>query len=402
MSRSRNDDEIRRDHRRSGNERRERRDRDSEDRERTRVPVRGDPQPRERPDGTIVRDHRTGSGTSRPDIDWQPTVLTPVFFGVADFNNEAHLPGELHVFYPSLDGAVAGAELLRAPERFPLIVFLHGNCNEPVHYKRWYRLPAALARSGYIVAVPDLPNIREGKPPWDEEQNDHQLVELTLSWLRNRSEFGDSLTTREIGIIGHSFGALLGGDMVRRIRQSRVLHRYPYMSLSGVWRRWPEFSLGELRTPSVFVWGTGLDLSEEMYAQLITPEGDDVRWGEIPTPKHNVQFHEGHHWDWLPDGVEQPCGVSGERGPCDLAMPLAADFACTFFNRYLPPPGTDAVADRIGDDLIAPKLDLTDEQEFFAGGHLVGMSRVDGSAGCSVTHNWELPRGASGSVTLGP
>ncbi len=388
MSNSKNDNEFRQNHRR--------------ERERTRVPARRGGEDRIRPGRTIIRDHRNREPSPRDaDIDWQPTVLTPVFFGVTEHANEPHLPGEVRVFYPSLDGAVAGAKLLTAPERFPLIVFLHGNCNEPAHYKRWYRLPAALARSGYIVAVPNLPNIREGYRPWDENNNDHQLVNLTLSWLRNRSEFSDSLTSREIGIIGHSFGALLGGDMVRRIRGSRVTHRYPYMSLSGVWRQWREFPFDELLTPSLFAWGTAADPGSEIYAQLITPEGNDVLWGQIPAPKHYIQFKGTHHWDWLPAGTEDFCGLTDERGPCDLAMPLAADFACTFFNRYLSPPGSD-VAEKIGNSLVAPPLELNKEQEFFAGGHLVGMTRVSDRAGCAVSHNWELSRGGSGSIRLGP
>jgi hypothetical protein len=136
-----------------------------------------------------------------------------------------------------------------------------------------------------------------------------------------------------IGIIGHSFGALLGGDMVRRIRRRRVIHRYPYMSLSGVWRQWREFPFDELLTPSLFAWGTAADPGSEIYAQLITPDGNDVLWGKIPAPKHMLQFEGTHHWDWLPEGTEDLCGLTDERGPCDLAMPLAADFACTFFNR---------------------------------------------------------------------
>jgi hypothetical protein len=155
------------------------------------------------------------------------------------------------------------------------------------------------------------------------------------------------------------------------------------------------------RAEPLFAWGTASDPGSEIYAQLITPEGNDVLWSRIPAPKHYLEFNGTHHWDWLPAGTENSCGLTDERGPCDLAMPLAADFACTFFNRYLPPPGTD-IAEKIADSLVAPPLHLNKEQEFFAGGHLVGMTRVSDRAGCSVSHNWELSRGGSGSIRFGP
>jgi hypothetical protein len=363
--------------------------------------VGGQQQSRRRPSGgrTIIRDHREDSQTppTSPDISWQPTPLTPVFYGTQDHDARSGAPGPLRVFYPSLDGAVRGAPITASPRRYPLILFLHGNCNEDEHYKIWYRLPATLARSGYVVIVPDLPSIRFGNKPDFGSSSDAALVNNALTWVRNQWEHHERLTQRELGIIGHSFGALLGGILIREILQTRILRRSPYMSLSGVWRRWWEFPLNELRTPSLYVWGTGLDLSEEMYAQLVTPEGEDIRWSEVPAIKHQLIFHGGHHWDYVRAGS---ASCEDDRGPCDFIEPFMADIASTFFARYMPPPDEHEMSNRIGNDLIPPPLELTREQEFFAGNHFSGFNRIGTRDGCSLTHRWELPDHSTGSVTI--
>lgn len=104
-------------------------------------------------------------------IGWQPTALAPVFFGFRDY--EARFPPTTHpvstsgavgvlpghpcrVFFPSLDGSPDSAAL-KYCGRYPLIVFAHGMCTEPDHYKKWFHLPSLLARAGYVVVVPKLP-----------------------------------------------------------------------------------------------------------------------------------------------------------------------------------------------------------------------------------------------------
>lgn len=63
------------------------------------------------------------------------------------------------MFFPSLDGAPAIAPPLTGCGRYPLIVCAHGQCADPDHYRKWTHLPAQLARSGYVVAVPKLHGI---------------------------------------------------------------------------------------------------------------------------------------------------------------------------------------------------------------------------------------------------
>src|SRR6266581_4850540 len=101
-------------------------------------------------------------------IGWQPSVLAPVFYGVREVDPEVGAPVASRIFFPSLDGAVFDAPILADCGRYPLIVFVHGQCSEPSHdhYKKWFELPAQLARGGYIVVVPMLAGTASGDYPW--------------------------------------------------------------------------------------------------------------------------------------------------------------------------------------------------------------------------------------------
>lgn len=92
-------------------------------------------------------------------IGWQPAALTPVFFGARSLGTADGAPVSLRVFFPSLDGAVETAPLLEGCGRYPLVLFCHGHCIGEVgeaHHRRWFRIPAQLARAGYVVVVPHL------------------------------------------------------------------------------------------------------------------------------------------------------------------------------------------------------------------------------------------------------
>jgi acetyl esterase/lipase len=51
--------------------------------------------------------------------------------------------------------------------RYPLVVFLHGQRNDVDHYLVWDLVAAQLARSGFVVAVPELPSA----PPFGGTSN---------------------------------------------------------------------------------------------------------------------------------------------------------------------------------------------------------------------------------------
>jgi hypothetical protein len=73
------------------------------------------------------------------------------------------------------------------------------------------------------------------------------------------------------------------------------------------------------------------------------------------------------------------------------------DIAATFFGKYMPPEHWQSLRTCIPDSLIAPSHNLTTEQQFFAGGHLMGFDLLEGSEVCSVELEWTT---ATGSGTL--
>jgi hypothetical protein len=91
-------------------------------------------------------------------IAWRPTALAPVFYAYRDYGTAGGAPGDVRVFFPSLDGSPDSGEILRDCGRYPLIVFAHGHCSTDTdHYLKRFEVPAVLARAGYVVAVPRLP-----------------------------------------------------------------------------------------------------------------------------------------------------------------------------------------------------------------------------------------------------
>ncbi len=70
------------------------------------------------------------------------------------------------------------------------------------------------------------------------------------------------------------------------------------------------------------------------------------------------------------------------------------DLAATFFGKYLPPEHWPSLRTCIPDSLIAPSFQLTTEQQFFAGGHLMGLDLVEGSSDCSLELVWTTTAGS--------
>lgn len=372
------------------------------------------------PDPDLPGDGGGGGGGEEPEepsnceLDWHPSVLAPVFYGARDLEKSPVIgeegpilnrpatgvgiiapwdgpPGRLRIFFPSLDGAVWSAPFLPDCGRYPVAVMVHGQCLEANHYQRWYRLPAQLARSGYVVVVPDLPYTRTGSAPWTNDA-EVGLIEDILDWLRNEWEHREYLLPPPATvIIGHSYGALLGGRVAVRNEVAA------YVSLSGVWTSWPESQAGpallkQLSVPSLFTWGTG-PWDGEVYAQL-----SDALWDQVPNPKHKLVSEDSLHWDYLPPG--QP-SCATDRGPCVPAGAVATDIVTLFASKYAPPERWPNLKTAIGNNLLRPSYSLSIEQQFYAGGHLMGLEMLDpGEPGCEITQSWETASGATGSVTL--
>jgi hypothetical protein len=311
-------------------------------------------------------------------IAWQPSVLAPVFYGV----REHAQPSPCRVFFPSLDGAPTSAPLLEGCGRYPLILLAHGHCNELQHYMKWYELPARLASCGNIVVVPELPETLGGTYPWDNTR-DLPVITAILSWMRNMSPYRHMLLPGRTGILGHSYGAVIGARFAAANATSA------FASLSGDWMGWPAATPHPLRAlaiPTLHTWGLGGDVNAPL---------SDALFGALATPRHKAVFDGGEHWDYLPAG-RTTCDQA--RGTCDVVHVVATDLVCTFFGKYMPPEGWPTLGTIIPDSLIAPALSLTFEQQFFAGNNLMGLSLMTGRAGCRVTISWQNRSGQGGSV----
>jgi hypothetical protein len=80
-------------------------------------------------------------------IGWQPSALTPVFYGYRHYSSQPVVeevedaviqggegitfrlpPANMRVFYPTLDGSPQDAAILQWCGQYPLILFAHGDC----------------------------------------------------------------------------------------------------------------------------------------------------------------------------------------------------------------------------------------------------------------------------------
>jgi hypothetical protein len=317
-------------------------------------------------------------------IPWRPNALAPVFYGTRDVGPADGAPATARVYVPSLDGSPDGAPVLRDCGRYPLIVFAHGHCpGDTDHYLKWIELPAQLARAGYVVVAPQLPQIASGISP-SEADADLALLRGLVTWMRsgwvNRSLLAPAPAT---GLVGHSFGAGLAARLAAEGNVSA------YASLSGhVARQFRE----AIDAPKLFTWGFPAFEGAEL---LVPISADD--WADLGTPKHRIVFDDLAHWDYLPPG-RVPCGQV--RGSCPHAGVVAWDLVTTFFGNYLPPPAVPDLPGRIPPSLLPPELNLTDRQKFFAGGWLSGAGRLaDAGDSCKATISFETSSG-SGEVVL--
>jgi pimeloyl-ACP methyl ester carboxylesterase len=323
-------------------------------------------------------------------IGWQPSGLAPVFYGTVELGTTEGLPGRVRIFYPSVDGSPENAAMLTDCGRYPLVLFLHGDCSEADHFRAWELLPAQLARSGYVVAVPE----HAARDPWDEPNTDVQLAEQVLVWMRSTWDNAASLLPPPItAVVGHSWGALLAGLVARRLQGQGAVSAY--VSIGGGWLEWPpdvSRPLSALDLPVMFLWGTGYS---DLFAKL---DGENVGpWLEPRGATHKVVFTDGEHWDYLPEGATT-CG--SWRGSCPLVASLATDLLTMFLSHYLPPEKWWLLKTTIPHSLLPPPFELSTQQKSFAGGHLFGFDQIDSAKGCVVTHTWRLPPAGGGSITL--
>jgi pimeloyl-ACP methyl ester carboxylesterase len=347
-------------------------------------------------------------------ISWQPDALTPVSYGYRDYEAvfaptvaamaaprrtsgaiDAGAPRHpCRVFFPTVDGSPDSAAILTPVGGFPLIVFVHGECNEPEHYKKWFLLPAQLARCGYVVVVPELPGIAGGDEA-PEVTGDLALLWQFIDWMRTRWEHRETLMPAPFtGVAGHSHGGGLAAALVN----SDPSAFKAFASLSGVTQE--EFApLAAAPFAKLFMWGTEWDAS----LVNLAPQPKSASWDRTATPKHSAIFADMGHWDYLQPGATS---CEGERGPCAITPSLTVETLMMFFGRYLTPSGAPDLRGCIASSLQPPSFEdfasaLSPDQEFYAGGFLGGFETIGSHPGCSVRLTWDVGAGDSGSVVCG-
>jgi len=319
-------------------------------------------------------------------VDWTPDVLHPVFYGFQDLDPADGAPATLRIWYPTYEGFTDGPPILKmCVIRWPVVLFLHGQppCPDVNYYRRWAMLPAVLARSGYVVVVPSHTAIF----PAEAESPAVQNALEALDWVRGgweHSRWVDS-QAEATAVAGHSYGALLAA----RVAQARPAIA-AYVGLSGPWL---EFSsplpvLQAIGAPSFFMWGTG-DPIDSAFESL---DGGGL-WDQVPSPKHAGVF-PGEHFDYLRPWA----GCNFSRGSCTLIEAVAAELAALFIARHAP---VNISSSQIPLTLEPPDVVLTQAQQFFAGGHLSGLSQFETQAGCSLGLRW-VDGATSGQRELGP
>lgn len=304
-------------------------------------------------------------------IGWIPSVLAPVFYGYEELDSGQGAPARLRVFYPSLEGFTLNAPMLTCIGYYPLVVFLHGECDEADHYKKWFQLPAVLARSGFVVVVPEL-GWGSLDYPWASNSAQYSTALNVIDWMRSSWTGRDWLSgSSTLGLVGHSWGALLAGRLSLDIPNSAIV------SIGGGWAEWPSTTpvpIDSLGTPSLFLFGTA-----DTYANLQPASS----WSSVPSPTHRVIFDGGTHWDYL--DTQSACDTS--NGPCDLVHSLTADLTALYLSKRMR-------VLSIPDSLEPPAFSLSADQIFYAGGHLSSFDSLPGS-GCGVTIEWSTPLASS-------
>jgi hypothetical protein len=307
-------------------------------------------------------------------IAWQPNALAPVFYGYRDYGVAEGSPTGVRVFFPSLDGSPDSGEILQDCGRYPIILFAHGNCDrDSDEYLKWFEVPAQIARAGYIVAAPRLPQVEGGGTLPSEADGDLAILRDLVSWLRTGwSESAMVAPPPAAGLAGHSYGAGVAGRLAGEGSVSA------FASLSGIMARVTQRAIA---IPKLFIWGS----DEGGTGGALT----DDEWAAITPSKHRVVFEDLQHWDYLPAGRSN---CEDGRGTCGAAHVAAADLLIMFFAKYLPPELWPNLPDLIPDNLVPPlPLTLTTDQQFFAGGWLTGFPVLaEPDANCQVDISQEL------------
>jgi len=323
-------------------------------------------------------------------IDWTPDVLHPVSWASSEPTAADGAPQKMRIYYPSYAFNDSGRILKLCLDRWPLVLFLHGlppsppcPSSNPANYLRWRSIPILLAKSGYVVAVPDY---SATVPAADSALIDSMLA--VIDWLRTDWQEARWVDKRaeSVAVAGHSFGALLAARLAQRRPGMGA-----YIGLGGSFNQLSADAhavLQSLHLPSLFMWSNNHELAP--FEDL----DQDGFWNDIPGPKYAL-IHSGGHYDYVP----RASTCSDPRGECPSIEPVAAELIALFLAQSMPQ-ARSTTPMRI--DLTPPVVPLTPKQQFYGGGHFPGLDAMKSDRLCKgVTLRWKWSV-FEGSRTLGP
>jgi dienelactone hydrolase len=306
-------------------------------------------------------------------IDWAPSFLDPVFYGFRDYPDSA-----VRVYYPSLDGSPAGASILLMCERFPLVLFIHGDCGgDP--FAQWITLPAQLARAGYVVAVTAFGGVVATGDP-----STTAPARQVHEWMRSTWEYRDRLLPPpHTAVVGHSRGGALAAQLATEL---------PVTALAGLSAVLGDFPnplavMRSIHVPVLLLWN---DIDD---ASIGANPDTGGLWQAVNAPKHGVAFHNGAHGDYLLRGSAVTCP---QQTQCPLVHPVADDFVTAFLGKYLSPEFAFAAFTWVPESLILDvgHLPAPHANGFYAGSFLQGFQASmqvssQPSGACFESVRWE-------------
>jgi hypothetical protein len=309
-----------------------------------------------------------GNCSIRSSVDWIVDIAHPVFFGV---EVAAGAPRPMRIYYPS-DTPRDGGLLEPCLQGWPIVLYLHGmppreGVPTSPWANAWTRLPATIARCGYVVAVP-----RHNAQQIESDPAATVAAAIAdIEWLRSGwtgSRWVDKRPTSTV-VAGHSYGALIAARTAATHEVGALVSLSgPYIQ-DGVSRQ----ALKQVSAPCFFMWG-GDDFG-------LSNQFDDLDqamfWSTELKQDRYAAVYEGEHFDYV-DAVHTG---GAPRGPCAHVGAASADLAALFVAANI------ASLTAVDVALNKPQATLTPQQQVFAQDHLVGLDQFTGP-GCRMTLRW--------------
>jgi hypothetical protein len=311
-------------------------------------------------------------------VGWIPDIAHPVFAGIQDLTPAQGAPRNMLVYYPA-SGPLEAPILKQCAVRWPVVLFLHGmppmQYSGAPWYRAWVSLPVTLARSGYVVIVPDHnAQLIENGPaiPVADAMRDIEFIRTT--WAD--SEWVDKRPTSTV-VAGHSDGAALATHLATMHEVGALACWSGNFILEGE----ALAALRQVTKPTFLMWGKGAHTQFEDLDQAHT-------WDGLTQAKYAAVF-EGEHFDY----VSAAAGGS-PRGPCPDIGGMAGDLTALFVASNI------FSLTQVGVDLRAAPVTLTPQQQAYADGHLATLGGGFTARGCRLDLRWNVG-GATGTRSFG-